>query len=170
MKQTQWAPGALLMVMLSASCPLAHAQWLWLNDKGVKQLSDQPPPASVPPSRILKAPRGQMPDLRKELNEQPAAPAAQSPAPAAGPSLAERNAEFNKRKQEAAVQANNAATAAQAKAAQAENCELARSTQRALDGGMRIARVDGNGERYFLNDAERAERQRSVTESLSHCK
>ena len=32
------------------------AQYVWLNDKGVKQYSDMPPPAAVPNQRILKSP------------------------------------------------------------------------------------------------------------------
>src|SRR5471030_2362506 len=45
------AGGALLA--LSAQ---ALAQYIWLDEKGIKHLSDRPPPPSVPDQRILKAP------------------------------------------------------------------------------------------------------------------
>ncbi|WP_395398836.1 DUF4124 domain-containing protein [Pseudoduganella sp. UC29_106] len=68
---------ALVLATLATALP-AQAQWMWVNERGVKQLSDQPPPPSVPPGRILKAPPGQMSDLRKQLNA-PAADAAAAP-------------------------------------------------------------------------------------------
>ena len=42
---------ALLLYVLAAG---ASAQYIWLNEKGRKQFSDTPPPASVPKHRILK--------------------------------------------------------------------------------------------------------------------
>src|SRR5687767_2366081 len=104
MKSRQWAFGALLC----ACCALAQAQWVWVNEKGIRQYTDQPPPASVPPSRILKAPPGHMPDLRKELAEQPADETQRQAKPAkpptAGQKLADRQAEYEQRRREAAEQ------------------------------------------------------------------
>ena len=34
----------------------AMAQYIWLDEKGTKQFSDTPPPASVPKNRIIKEP------------------------------------------------------------------------------------------------------------------
>src|SRR5262249_4341212 len=99
--------GLVLVVALIASASPASAQWMWLNENGIKHLADQPPPASAPPNRILKAPPAQMPDLRKELNPpaaDPDAAPAEAPAPKAKPrlTLAERNADYNKRRVESA--------------------------------------------------------------------
>jgi len=165
-KQRQWILGALLV----ACCTGAQAQWEWKDANNVRHLSDQPPPPSVPPSRILKAPRGQMPDLRKELAAQPpnaAAPAAQ---PTAAPSAAERNAEFNRRRGEAARQAEQAAVQAKNKAASAAACDDARSNLRVLQSGIRIATADGNGGQAFLDDAQKAEQVRRNRDALAtHC-
>ena len=66
----------VLATALIACSSLAQAQWMWVNEKGVKQLSDQPPPPGTPANRILKSPRGQSP---AELRPQAA------PTPAEGP-------------------------------------------------------------------------------------
>jgi hypothetical protein len=175
MKSMQSMLGAVLL----ACCAAAQAQWEWKDANNVRHLSDQPPPASVPPSRILKAPRGQMPDLRKELAERPA-PASGSaaavipaPAPAAKAALsaAERNADFNARRTEAAQQAQRAATEAQGKAANAAACDSARANLRVLESGIRVATADRNGEQAFLDDAQKAEQVRRNRDTLSsHCK
>ncbi|BBB67028.1 hypothetical protein UNDYM_2775 [Undibacterium sp. YM2] len=44
--------------MSLAFCAVAHAQYVWIDDKGNKQFSDLPPPKSVPKDKILKAPGG----------------------------------------------------------------------------------------------------------------
>lgn len=153
---------------------LAQAQWVWVNEKGIKQLSDQPPPASVPPNRILKAPHGQMPDLRKELaaaaasdaggaagadNAEPLPPApAPEPKVKARPTLAERNADYNKRRVESAEKEQKAAQEAQQAAAKADNCLKARNNQAALESGQRMVEFNAQGERAFLDDAGRAKR------------
>lgn len=169
MKPRQWIVGALLLACGTA----AHAQWEWKDANNKRHLSDQPPPPSVPASRILKAPRGQMPDLRREMAEP--APAAASGAEAGerkktAPSTADRNAEFNKRRSEAAEQAQKADQQARNKAAGAAACDNARANLRVLESGIRIATTDRNGEQAFLDEAQKAEQVRRNRDTLaSHC-
>ncbi|QGZ38302.1 hypothetical protein IP92_01391 [Pseudoduganella flava] len=172
MKSTQWLVAAPLGVLLAACCTLAQAQWVWVNDKGVKQFTDQPPPASVPPARILKAPRGQQPDLRKELAEQPADETQRPPVPAKPrPTLAERNADYAKRREEAAQQAQQNATSAQNQAEDAAACDATRSNQRMLESGIRVSTMDANGERVFLTEQQKAEQMRRNRDVLAtRCK
>jgi hypothetical protein len=47
----------LIAIILLLAAGAANAQWSWIDDKGVRQLSDRPPPPGTPASRILKAPR-----------------------------------------------------------------------------------------------------------------
>jgi hypothetical protein len=165
-----WAMG----VVLAASCGLAQAQWLWVNDKGVKQFSDQPPPASVPPSRILKAPKGQQIDLRRELAapaDEETAVAAPEPKVAPKATLSERNADFNKRRSDAAQQAQKTEADARAKASNDANCDNIRNNQRALEAGMRVSSFDRNGERVILDDAQRAEQsKRNAAMLAANCR
>jgi type IV secretory pathway VirB10-like protein len=153
---------ALVLATLAMALP-AQAQWMWVNERGVKQFSDQPPPPSVPLSRILKAPPGQM-DLRKELNAPApvaaAAPAAESPDAKvkARPTLAERNADYNKRRLDTAEKEQKAAQEAQQAASKAENCKKTRTNLAALESGQRIIDIDAGGERSFIDDTQRAQR------------
>ena len=83
---------------------------------------------------------------------------------------AEKNAEFNKRKMEQAELDKKAAEQEKLAADKAKNCERARAYHRALDSGERLARMDGNGERYFLNEQQRAQELRETKRMLDECK
>ena len=155
--------------LLTGVAALAQAQYVWINEKGIKQLSDRPPPPSVPLSHILKAPGRPAPDA-------PLAPLAPDPAgglPAAtnaSSTTAERNADFQKRQAAAAERAQQAADEAGRKADQAANCDNARQNQRLLDSGQRIAGIDRNGERSYISDEERARQEKRTQRALAGCK
>jgi hypothetical protein len=138
----------------------AFAQYVWLDEKGVKQYSDRPPPASVPTSRILKQPGG-VPALSSETT---------TPAPKAEMSISEKNAEFRKRKAEQAEKEKKATEEAKVAAEKAKNCERAREFQRSLESGERISRTDKNGERSFLTDEQRDRELRDTRRILDECK
>jgi hypothetical protein len=163
---------ALIGALLLAAWPLAMAQYLWIDDKGVKQLSDRPPPPNIPEKRILKAPGKQLFNPNAPAEAEPdAAPASAPPAEAKRPpTLAERNADYNKRKAEAAEAEKKAADAAQRKADLAANCDGARNNQLALDQGIRIGNYDKNGERGFMNDQEREDLRKKTQKVLADCK
>ncbi|MYN45593.1 DUF4124 domain-containing protein [Pseudoduganella sp. FT93W] len=151
------------LCLLGGALP-ASAQYMWLDEKGVKQLSDRPPPPNIPDKRILKAPG-------KTSFNPDAAPAEEAaPAQASTPTLAERNAEFNRRQTEARQAAGKAADEARQRAAIAANCEIARKNQQALNDGIRIATYDKNGERSFMTDAERVEQEKNNRKVLANCK
>ena len=167
---------ALLFMLLSLGLPrAAPAQYIWIDDKGVKQLSDRPPPPSVPEKRILKAPgkvpfnpNAAPPEAAAGTPPDGAAPAAEA-GPKAAPTLAERNEAFNKRRAEATAAERKTADDAQQKADAAANCEAARQNQRALDQGMRLANIDKNGERTIMSDQERAELGKKNQKVLAGC-
>jgi hypothetical protein len=79
--------GALALTSL-----LAHAQYSWIDDKGLRVFSDRRPPPGTPLERILKAPAGL---------ESLALPAAAAAAPTAAepeiPEWKKRDEEFRKR-------------------------------------------------------------------------
>jgi len=142
---------------------VAMAQYVWLDDKGVKQYSDVPPPVSVPSSRILKSP-GSLPraDEAETGDEQQQAQTAEQ-------SLAAQNAAFEKRRIEQAEQQKKTAEKAKQEAAQRDNCERARNYAQALASGQRIAQFDASGERHYLSDAERAKEAADVQRTLANC-
>lgn len=139
----------------------AFAQYVWVDEKGIKQYSDLPPPASVPANRILKH-RG------VAVSPQPEAETAATPK--ADLSVAEKEAEYRKRRAEQAEKDKKAAEQEKYAADKAKHCERAREYNRALESGQRIARTDKNGERSFLTDEQRAQELRDSRRTLEDCK
>jgi hypothetical protein len=157
------AAGAALALALAT--PVA-AQWAWRDAAGKMVFSDQPPPPSVGEKNIVRrpAPAAAAPSHIESppALEQPgdeAKPAAAPPSPArqtASPSVADRELASRVRQQQLAEAQKKAAEDEARRAQIAENCERLRSYQRALDEGLRIARVNAAGENVVLEDAERA--------------
>ncbi|HEY8609485.1 MAG TPA: DUF4124 domain-containing protein [Noviherbaspirillum sp.] len=168
-------PRTLTLAALALLCHAgsAHAQYSWIDDRGVRQFSDRPPPASVPASRILKQPGGTRtptPDAAA-----PDASPASSPAPSAAQeppqlTLAEKNAEFRKRKAEAAEKEKKAAEETRVAADKRRHCERARDYRRALDSGVRIGATGKDGERTFLSDEQRTAELRENDRMLAECR
>lgn len=190
---------AALALLFAAG--LAQAQFAWVDPKGVRHYSDQPPPPGTPPARILKAPG------LPAISVQPAAPApAARSAPPSAPlvttnpanpagaatastpadpaavtagakpgakvpqTLAEKDADFRKRlkdNQEAELKAQEQArTAAQ----KTEHCGEVRRAKQMLDSGIRIADVGADGQKRYLNDAERAQRSARANAMAAECR
>lgn len=142
--------------ILACGASGALAQHVWLDARGVKQYSDMPPPPGTPASRVLQSPgpRGAAPTV-----DQPAAP-----------SVAERNAAFEKRRIEQAERESKEGEQARVAADNARNCNQARAYQRTLANGERIARLDKNGERAYLTEQDRAQETATVQRVLAQCK
>ena len=161
---------------------VAHAQYSWIGPNGVRHFSDRPPPAGTPPSKILKAPRHAMP-----APAVPTAPAAPEPQPAvsvAGPSpvaipdesrarltptLAAREAAYRGREKQRAEDEKKEALDAQRKREIAERCEIARQAKGQAESGMRVGKIDANGERGFLTDEEKAANAARANKVLADC-
>ncbi|MDO9419568.1 MAG: DUF4124 domain-containing protein [Herminiimonas sp.] len=158
------------VAILLASCAgAALAQYVWLNEKGVKQYSDTAPPASVPNSQILKSPRGSTPANApaKSADE----PASESEATKKGPqTTAEKNADYNKRKSEKAEKDKETEQKTKFAADKKKNCEQASNYKRTLDSGERISRLDPSGERSYMSDEERAQETRNTNRIMDECK
>lgn len=177
-------PARLAAATLLLLCTsLAHAQYQWIDEKGIKHFSDRPPPPSVPLKHILKAPKGQSSaqDLAAAATATAAvadtaagaAPesAGQKPAAAtAAATVAEREADYKKRQQDKAEAARKQQQAQAQSEAQRDNCQRARSARATLDGGARIGITDANGERGFMDDAQRAAEGKRVDQMLAGCK
>jgi hypothetical protein len=134
-------PLPLLLAALCLGLALsAGAQiYKWKDASGKTIISDKPPP-------------GQLPVPKQNAS----APPETQPAPVQ-PSSADRELEFRKRRQEAQENAEKAEQEAAAAAKREENCQIARRQLQALEFGERIALRNDKGERYFLDDAQRAQ-------------
>ena len=156
----------------------AQAQWKWRDAGGRIQYSDRPPPPGIADRDVLvrPAPAAVVSGaVRGALVSGPTASAsAVATAPAAASAAASAAArsdpalEAKRRDAERAEAARQKLETDKVAAAQAENCQRARTQLRTLDDGMRIARVNQNGEREYLDDSARAAetaRARSVIAS-----
>jgi hypothetical protein len=179
LKQISNAVATLAALTLATA---ACAQYVWLNENGVKQYSDMPPPSSVPNNRILKQP-ARASDSVPQATATPAVTGtegARVPTGTDSPSAsnkekapmttAEKNADFRKRKIEQEEKEKKAADEAKRAADKAKNCDRARTYQRALDSGQRIGDTDKDGERYYLSDEQREQEVQATRNVLNDCK
>ncbi len=159
------AASAIVFATLGVS-GVAAAQYVWLDERGIKQFSDMPPPASVPANRILKQPGGSSAPAATPVDN------AAADAPPAKPdmTIAEKNADFRKRMAEKAEKEKKAADEARVAADKAKQCDRAREYVRMLESGARISRVDRSGERTYLTDEQREQEMRDARQTLANCK
>jgi hypothetical protein len=154
------------LLVLGSACLLlsmgANAQWQWIDKDNKKVFSDQAPPPEIPEKNILRRPGA--PSSRPNSSPAPAAPeaaAAAEPRVAGGakPSGVDKELEEKTRKAEEAEKAKQAAEAQKLAQAKAENCSRARQAKATFDSGIRVARVNAQGEREIMDDKARAAEQ-----------
>lgn len=160
---------AMLALAFTAVASLAHAQYAWIDEKGIKQFSDMPPPAHIKQDRILKQPGAEPRSMASNSKDSVHTPSPQIDKSNVPLTIAEKNAEFNKRKMERVEQERKAAEKVAFNAAKAKNCERARNYNNSLKSGQRIVTTDSNGERIYLNDEQRAQEMREAQSVLANC-
>lgn len=157
----------VLSLVFAGATAAAHAQYIWLDEHGVKQFSDQPPPSSISKKQILKEPGRAMrsiSDSEPENSDDDSAKADTAPK-----TTEEKNADYIKRRAEKADKAKKAAEKAQAEADKAKNCERARQYQNSLASGERISTTGENGEHSFMSDEQRAQDMNENRQILQDC-
>jgi len=153
----------------------ALAQWQWIDKDNRRVFSDKPPPIDIPENNILRRPNIQPKRLatatQAAAENTAAAPAAPAAAAPAKPRGVDKDLEEKARQAEEADKAKQAAEARKIAEAKADNCNRARQGKATMDSGVRVARVNAQGEREILDDAARAaEQQRLQTVIESDCK
>lgn len=155
-------------MIATLTCASAFAQYIWVDEKGNKQFSDTPPPASTPKNRIIKAP-GLSAARPAEPSEAASASKDAASTQQKPMTTSARNEDFNKRRAEQAEKDKKATEDQQAAAEKQKNCERAKSYQKVLESGQRVASTDKNGERSFLTDAQREKESADVKKALAGC-
>ena len=141
--------GATILACLMAA---AQAQvYCWTTKDGKRQCGDTPPPgvkatamsapAASPAASPAPAPTGAKGATSKDAKKGPLTPAQQEQ-------------DFRKRQLEAQKTREKDDQASKDADAKKQNCEQARESLRMLESGQRIARVDNQGERYYLDEAQ----------------
>lgn len=150
-------------LVLGSSAVLAQGIWKWRDKDGRVQISDRPPPNEVPEKDVLQRPHS----ARVPMATQAASDAAsEAPVPRVDASLEARK---NKAQAEqlAADKAKKDAEAAKRAQAKAENCQRARAYMQGLDTGLRVSRVNEQGQREFLDDNARAAEVARTRENIN---
>lgn len=160
------------MIFMACAITEVQAQYVWLNDKGVKQYSDSPPPRSVPLDRIVKSPSGKS-----------ASSVRATPSPAAEDknkselekiekpkTLANKIEDFNKRKIAREEAEKKAETEQQNKEIKTKNCERAKNYKQSLDEGGLIMTRSKEGERIPMDEAQRNKEMLEAKKILEDCK
>jgi hypothetical protein len=160
------------IAMLLATCCVAasaFAQYVWLDDHGVKQYSDVAPPSNVPPNRILKQPHGGTVAPKADTSADKPTDAAADSAAKAPMTTADKEADYKKRKQEQADKDKKATDEAKRKQANEESCARSKAYLDQLKNGTRITGSDANGERTYMSDDERAKEAAKTQETVDTC-
>lgn len=171
----------LLVLGWICALPLAaNAQWQWIDNQGKKVFSDQAPPPEIPEKNILRRAGGAPPRVSfspvtptADAAATGAAVAAPSPAAsaAARPTGIDKELAEKAKKAEEAEKAEKAAEAAKVAKAKADNCTRAKQGKATFDSGIRVARLNAQGEREVMDDKARAaEQKRLQTVIDSDCK
>lgn len=178
---------ALPVLFLALNCVSAQAQYQWRDANGRMVFSDLPAPANIDPSKVIRSDSGRVstPQAARTVTKDAAGdgskpqdaatssrnasgrvPTATRAESAADKELAAKRkaqlqADADKKKREEAEQTAKVARA----------CEDMRTEVRTLETGMRVSRVNSQGEREFLSDEERNRRVASVQRDIKeHCK
>lgn len=170
------------LLVFGSACLLAataaQAQWQWIDQNNKKVFSDTAPPPEIPEKNILRRP-GPPSSSRPTFSTAPAAPEAAAPAATTAaaaparpkPTGVDKELEEKARKAEEAEKAKQAAEAQKVAQAKAENCTRARQGKATMDSGIRVARMNAQGEREIMDDKMRAaEAQRLQSVIDSDCK
>jgi len=145
----------LLLVAHTASA----AQWKWLDAQGVMHYSDVPPPATVPTRNILQRPTQTVAPMQTTgvtaSASSASAGARHQAQQQAGSELEQKIAEKKAADQAAQEQAKLQQQQEQALQNQ-QNCLQAQQQLQILDSGQRMVQIDAQGQRNFMDDAQRA--------------
>ena len=158
----------LILILLTSANAFAEVN-KWVDSKGRVHFSDLPPP---PDAQVIfpaktKASRPESYGEEADGKNDPA-PAS---APAAPKTIMEREADLkkaNKVKQEAA---DKAAQKQANEEIMKSNCSGAQQNLKTLQSGVRIAELDADGERSFLDDGQLQQRIAKAQQAVnSYCK
>lgn len=146
---------ALLLVFAAGA---AAQLYRWVDKDGRVRYSDTPP-AGVKATTIKPPPGSSAPA--------PAPGDAAAKGAKKGPlTPAEQEADYRKRQAEAQKARDKQEQSQRDAEAKKDNCLRARETLAGLESGQRIARTGANGERYYLDDAQRAAEVEKARQSV----
>lgn len=151
MKRTFFLALAVAFAALSIAHQALAQQYKWVDKNGKTQYGDTPP-AGV---KATPVGRSSAPASAPAAEDKAAAKDAKDAAK--GPlTPAQQEAEFRKRQLEAQKSREKDEKTAQDQEAKRANCASAQEQVRVMESGQRVVRTDAKGERYYVDDDQRA--------------
>lgn len=159
------------LVCAALAAPVhASAQWKWVDRDGRVTYSDLPPPAGTQGSRVTIRPDVATPVPPPSSPSPPGVPVGAGSPAGAGvpgtPSVADRAAAFEARRQEREAAQRAAELRARESETLARACEQLRGSLRTLESGMRLAETGPDGERRVVDSDERTARIEETRRAL----
>ena len=145
---------SIFLLLVSLVSLAASAQWQWTDKDGRKVFSDRAPPAEVLEKNISKRPGSNT--IRADAPAPATSAVPQIPASAAGLGGVDKELADKKKKADEAQAAQRKAEQEKIMKARVENCARAKQAKANFDSGVRISRINEQGEREVLDDAARA--------------
>ena len=139
----------ILLASLVASVAIAGQVFEWVDASGRKHFSDQPPPGvnATPIGVRTQAPRATTPPAGGAADKVDQKPQ----------TWVEKNEAYEKQREENAENTAKANAEAAEEQRRQQACEDARAQLKLLQSGVRVQRMNDDGERVVLDDAARAE-------------
>jgi len=155
----------ILCVTLAFAAAATAQMYRWIDKDGRVHYTATPPPAGTK-SRTLQAPVAP-PPASDDAAKDDAAKDGGAQAARKGPlTPAEQEQEFRKRQLEAQKASEKAAQAAKESETKQANCARAREALATFESGQRISRTNAQGERYYLDDAARAQETEAARQTV----
>jgi hypothetical protein len=150
----------LLLFLIFSSNGSYAALNKWIDSDGQIHYSDVPPPPEVQATK-----------LRETTGTAPSASPNESDTTSTEKSLAEREAELKKARQDKKAAEDKAAKDQAYAESLKASCEAARKNLMVLKDGRRIAELDANGETTYMEDGTRQEKiQKTEQDIANYCK
>ena len=149
----------LFFGLVLAASSAALAQYSWIDQNGRRVFSDRPPPADVPQKNLLSQPRASNAAAVRAAPAEAAAAEANAARPvtaASAPAGVDKALEAKKKQAEAEQAAQQQAEQQRLAAARADNCKRAMNAKATLDSGIRVRRMNDQGEPKVMDDEQRA--------------
>lgn len=142
----------VFFIAAAALAASAQAQIKCWNENGRRVCGDAPPPGARVTTLKGAAADAPAPASATKDAKKPMTPA-------------EQEADYRRRQAESAKAAEKSASAQKDSDARRENCERAKEALRSYETG-RVTRIDANGERYFLDDAQIAQESAKARQTM----
>ncbi len=158
--------------LLAIAAAGAHAQsvWKWRDASGQLHISDMAPPPGTPAKDIISSPAGgARASVITTTNTSTATPTTAAGASAPESDLEKKKKALDKERADK-DKADRAALEQKNAAIRQDNCTRATTAAAGIQAGGRLATMNANGEREFLDDAGRAaELKRAQDVMASNC-